>query len=122
MILFCGFFFSLLNNSSVKQAEKHAQQTKEQTQSVTYIVGGSSGDYNITYQNKDGGTSQIQHVDNNWQYKFDARPGTFIYLSAQNNNDYGSVRTEINIDGTLFKTSNSVGAYVIASSSGSVPE
>ncbi len=88
---------------------------------VTYVVGGSSGDYNITYQNENGGTSQIQHINNNWQYKFDARPGTFIYLSAQNNNDYGSVRVEIKIDGTLFKTSNSEGAYVIATSNGSVP-
>ena len=47
-------------------------------------------------------------------------PGTFVYVSAQNNQASGTVVVTIYRDGEVFKTSTSMGAYVIATASGSL--
>ena len=44
--------------------------------------------------------------------------GDFVYLSAQNNGDYGYITVEIYVNGMLFKSSSSTGGYVIATASG----
>jgi hypothetical protein len=45
--------------------------------------------------------------------------GAFLYLSAQNQNDYGAVTCEIWVDGIKWRESTSSGAYKIVSCSGS---
>lgn len=86
---------------------------------VTYKVTGSAESVSITYTNYDGGTSQYSLVYLPWDITFySMKSGDFVYISAQNNGEYGSVKAEIYVDGALFKTSSSYGAYVIASSSG----
>lgn len=46
-------------------------------------------------------------------------PGDFVYLSAQNSNDTGTIECRIEVDGHLIASNTSSGAYSIASCKGS---
>lgn len=84
---------------------------------VTYLVEGSSNEFNITYSNSDGGTEQIQSVKSGWTYRKNFKPGSHLYISAQNQKDNGDVRVTIWINEKLIKESKSSGRYVIATAS-----
>jgi len=86
---------------------------------VLLICVGLSGCTTEQYSTYDGGTSQRSTVYLPWDITYHSmHSGDFVYISAQNNGEHGSVKAEIYVDGELFKTSYSFGAYVIASSSG----
>lgn len=89
--------------------------------SVEYQVTGSASTVFVTYENENGGTSQIASAIVPWSHTFTANSGDFVYISAQNNGDSGSVTVTILEDGNVFKTSTSSGAYVIADASGMLP-
>jgi hypothetical protein len=85
---------------------------------ASYYVGGWAGTADITYENSTGGTEQntvtIPWTSPSWE----VHDGDFLYISAQNNDELGSVTCEIRIDGIMVKQSKSEGAYVIATCSG----
>lgn len=85
---------------------------------VTYTVGGSTSSASITYQNATGSTEQDDAVTVPWFSTFSASPGDFLYISAQNNNESGTVTCQIAVNGTVIKTAHSSGAYTIATCSG----
>lgn len=87
---------------------------------VVYKVVGSAGEVSVTYENEDGGVSQISSVPTPWEYKFEGEEGQFVYISAQNQNASGTVTVIIERDGKSWKSSSSSGAYVIATASGSL--
>lgn len=89
---------------------------------VTYRVTGSAGSVSITYQNENGGTSQESEKRLPWSKSFKIQKGSgkFLYLSAQNQKEYGTLTAEIVIDGDVAKTSTSSGGYSIASVDGRV--
>lgn len=89
---------------------------------VKYEVTGSAITVSTTIENEDGGTSQFADVAVPWTYQFEGRQGDFVYVSAQNQGDTGSVTVTIYYDGDVFKTSTSSGAYVIATAYGSLPD
>jgi hypothetical protein len=81
------------------------------------------GAADLTYNNEDGGVEQrLVRAPREakdaviWSKSFDVRPGTFLYISAQNHNSSGYVTVYISIDGQPKKTATSAGAYKIASS------
>ena len=86
---------------------------------IEYKATGTASNVFVTYENEDGGTSQ-KEVSVPWLYSFSAGPGFFVYISAQNQGETGSVTVTIYKSGAVFKTSTSTGAYVIASASGSL--
>lgn len=91
---------------------------------VTYRVFGSgTTEADLTFENAQGGTEQrsSQDIEPVWETTFKAKSGQFVYLSAQNKNDAGSVTCEIRVDGGAFKHSVSDGAYAIATCNGLVP-
>lgn len=88
---------------------------------VKYEVTGTAALVDITIENEDGGTSQFSGVATPWSYNFSAPQDAFVYVSAQNQTDAGSVTTSIYVNAELFKVSTSSGAYVIATAYGSVP-
>jgi Mycobacterium membrane protein len=90
----------------------------EFTVKVTYRVKGTAGAANLTYRNPEGGTVQTS-VRLPWEVSFDAKGGTFLSVSAQNQGVSGSVTCEILLDGDSRTTSTSNGAYVIAECSNS---
>jgi hypothetical protein len=62
---------------------------------VRYEVTGSATSVSLTYQNESGGTSQIDPADMPWTYSFTGHYGDFLYISAQNNGETGSVTVTI---------------------------
>jgi hypothetical protein len=85
---------------------------------VEYRVSGSTSSVFITYANKDEGTSQVT-TRTPWSYSwYGAKSGQFLYVSAQNQKSSGSVKVQIYKNGALYKESESSGAYVIATASG----
>ena len=82
-----------------------------------YRVTGSRAD--LTYANAQGGTAQASSVTLPWSYKFSASTGQFLYISAQNTGDSGSITVSIYKRGVLYRTTSSTGAFVIATASGS---
>ena len=89
------------------------------TYQVKYKVGGTTSQASLTYENAQGGTEQMD-VRVPWEKTIGTvERGDFLYLSAQNQNDSGSITCEIWVDGNRWKHSISSGAYVIASCNGS---
>lgn len=87
---------------------------------VTYRISGTAGSVSLTYVNATGGTEQISTAGVPWEKTFQMHYGDFVYISAQNNGESGSVICEIKLDGNAWKQSTSSGAYTIASCSGSL--
>lgn len=86
---------------------------------VKYEITGSASKVDVTLNNETGGTEQFTGVSVPHTYIFNDYTDWFLYISAQNQGESGSVTVTIYVDGALFKTSTSSGAYVIASASGS---
>ena len=86
---------------------------------VVYVVSGSASYASVTLNNGEGGTEQYGKVAIPWSYTDPSFADNFLYISAQNQGDRGTVTVKIYVDGVLFKTSSSSGAYVIATASGS---
>jgi hypothetical protein len=93
---------------------------------IKYEVTGTASSANITQTNPDGGIEQYSNVKLPGSYAFSVpiRRGSFDYyhasISAQNNGSRGSITVTIYVNGKIFKTSTSSGAYVIASADGAV--
>jgi hypothetical protein len=86
-----------------------------QTWQVQYKVSGSARSANITISVPGGGTEQrpvtIPYTSPMYSFKgWDS-----VYVSAQNNGEYGSVIAEIVVNGSVLKTATSQGEYSIAS-------
>lgn len=96
----------------------------ETEKQVEYKVTCNTGLVDLTIENSNGGTSQYDDMATPWSYSFEVdKPEygyVFVYVSAQNQQSSGTVTAQIYVDGTLYKTSTSTGAYVIATASGSV--
>lgn len=71
----------------------------------------------ITFRNSTGDTTQYNDSLRK-SICVEAEDGDFYYLSVQNLADHGSVKIEMYIDGILYKTNLSDGAYAIADVSG----
>lgn len=95
---------------------------KKTSWTVKYEVIGTSGNYSVTYSNYQTNTEQKSTVGSGWNYTFSTGiTNQFLYCSAQNNKSTGDVRVNIYIDGNIYLTVYSSGAYVIATASGSTP-
>ena len=85
------------------------------TWQVQYKVKGSAQSADITISVPGGGTEQrpvtIPYTSPSYTFK----GMDHAYISAQNKGDYGSVTTEIIVNGSSLKKSTSEGAYTIAS-------
>ena len=133
---------------AVRQANMTAETTIpiKTTIDVKYIVLGYSSimdtvpcKVSVTYSNSQGGTEQINGI------QLKKKPSTigmgkveddvgflgeliaeyknfpideFMYLSAQNQNDFGNIMVDIFVDGVPFKYSLAKGGYSIATASG----
>lgn len=85
---------------------------------VIYKITGSASSVDVTYQNADDQTTQDSAVGLPWTMNAPTATGSFVYISAQNQDDSGTVTCEIDINGVVAVTNTSTGAYVIASCDG----
>jgi hypothetical protein len=88
-------------------------------QLVTYEVIGS-GTVGLTFQNESGGTEQ-KTVSLPWTLVLRARHGAFLYLAAQKQQERGTIRAAIYVNGQPIQSAEANSSYGIASVSGSVP-
>lgn len=86
---------------------------------VEYKISGTTSTVDVTLNNSMGGTEQYNNVMLPKIYSYKHFNDNFLYISAQNNENAGSVIVEIYYKGSLFKASKSEGAYTIATASGS---
>lgn len=88
---------------------------------VEYTVTGVSVQkVSLTYENADGGTSQIASASVPWSLAFKGKRDSFVYISAQIIEGTGSVTVTIKKSGSVFKTSTSSGFASIATASGTL--
>lgn len=87
---------------------------------VRYEVTGSAELVDITYENLNGGISQLSGMPLPWSITISAEPGDYVYLSAYNRGESGSVTVTIYDDGSVFKRATSQGGHVTASVSGTL--
>lgn len=97
-----------------------SQQPAAAGHTVKIEVTGTASSVDITYQDlasNDPAQDSGRAVPY-WRSWANIPDGTFVYISAQNDDDSGSVTCEITVDGILWKTTTSNGGYVICTSSG----
>lgn len=88
---------------------------------VRYEITGTATKVDVTLNNSTGGTEQYDDVYLPKTYTYSPFSDWFLYISAQNQGESGTVTVSIYVNGTLYKTATSSGAYVIVSASGSMP-
>jgi len=84
---------------------------------VRYEVGGSARWVDVTLNNSTGGTEQYGNVSTPSHWAYSSFSDSFLYISAQNQGEYGTVRVSIFVDDVEVKRATSSGAYVIATAS-----
>lgn len=87
---------------------------------VEYNVTGSASRASMTYATSNGGTSQQGDRTLPWSFSTTMSAGEFVYLSAQNSGQSGCVNVEIRVRSQYYKSTQSCGAFVIATVSGTV--
>lgn len=87
---------------------------------VDYLVTGTATRASMTYATAGGGTAQQADRALPWSFDTVMSPGDFVYISAQNSGSTGCVSVEIKVRNAFYKTTQSCGAFVIATASGSV--
>lgn len=86
---------------------------------MTYSVYGIGGAA-ITFRNESGGIEQ-KTVSLPWTSELRAKHRAFLYISAQKQQESGTIKAIIYVDGHAIQEAASNSAYGIASVSGSVP-
>jgi hypothetical protein len=87
---------------------------------VTYHISGTARTADLTYQNAGSNTEQQNDEVVPWIKSFTGHGGQFLYVSAQNQGATGTITCKIILDGVVVKSSESSGAYAIASCSGKI--
>jgi hypothetical protein len=77
--------------------------------------------FSVTYTDETGDIQQHTACKDHWGLQFKAKPGQFLSLSSQNNNDWGSVRLRISVNDEEVKTAEGVGPYAIGTCSYTIP-
>lgn len=111
-------------NNATRSLPVNQRPAIQPSTSITYTVTGGGGvaKASLTYENAQGGTEQEEVSSLPWSKSFTVRPGSFVYVSAQNtSNVSGTIACEITANGTSFKRSQSSGVATIASCNGSAP-
>jgi hypothetical protein len=82
------------------------------------VITGTASSVSVTLSNPTGGTEQYIDVYLPCTYSYSSFPANWLYISAENNGESGTVTVTIYVKGYLYKTSTSSGAYTIATASG----
>ena len=87
---------------------------------VEYKVIGTAKTIDLTFHNDSDGTSQLTEKSIPWSVGYKTFKGTFVYVSAQNQGETGTVVAQVFFRGKKVFESTSEGKYVIATASGSI--
>lgn len=102
-----------------RRAAEEARQRELEARRLYYRIDTNcTRGADLTYSNANGDSTQQANQGSGWYYYFHPRDGQFLYLSAQNQCDYGYITVKFVQDGVTLRENTSTGAYVIASISG----
>lgn len=87
---------------------------------VVYAVDGTADSVFVTVQSATG-TEQAAGRALPIRLEYTIRSGQFVYISAQNEGDWGDVTCEISIGDRVISRNSATGAYTIATCQGVVP-
>lgn len=107
------------SGSSGNTSSGISRPSEKTSYKVKYEIPGTATSVSITLQNAQGGTEQGDYKVPFSQI-FTFQSGEYVYISAQNNDDHGTVTCKIYVDGVEVKSSTSTGAFVIATCRGSL--
>lgn len=99
---------------------RSARPALSQTVTIDYKVQGTAIRASLTYKNASGGTVQ-EDVNLPWEDRMEVQRGSFVYISAQNKGETGTITCTITANLVEYKRTTSSGAYKIAVCSGQVP-
>lgn len=116
-ITYTYFYSTTITMDSDKSIAANFEPEPPPPPEVEYKITGSASRVDVTLNNASGGTSQYTDVSVPHSYRFDTFSDWFLYISAQNQGEYGSVTVTIYLNGEVVATSTSSGAYVIATAS-----
>ena len=101
------------NNQTIVNSTAAAKVTTTATKvsvnsgpEVEYKIGGTSTDVDVTLENATGGTEQYNDVSTGQTYSFQSFPDDYMYISAQNQQDSGTVIVSIYLNGVLDNPSS----------------
>ena len=119
---FIPFFVLIIFSALIISCENPTESKEpDYDYTVQYKITGSASLVDVTLNNSTGGTEQYDNVPVPKIYSYKYFEDWFLYISAQNQGQTGTVTVSIYYKDNLFKTSTSSGAYVIATASGSKP-
>jgi len=85
---------------------------------VKYEVTGTAERANISISNAEGGYEQFNDARIPWDRTYSNYTDDFVYISAQNAGEDGSIVVRIYVNDQVLKSSMATGAFAIASASG----
>lgn len=106
MLIFVAIFFFLRATPNCQQSSTTYPHSPT-VYNVEYKVTGTANKVDIIIENKDGGASMYSDIPIPWSYSFEREQGEFVYISAQNCGETGSVTVTIYRDGDVFRTATS---------------
>lgn len=115
--IFLSILFSIILFSCSTDIPKLAEP---KVNKFKYEVTGTSTSYSVTLENAYGETQQWSDVAPGFFYEWEQEGHRWMYISAQNNKDTGSVTVRIYYNDRMTKENTSYGAYAIATVSGNM--
>ena len=86
---------------------------------VKLRVTGTATSYDITFKKSgDEKATQVDLSGKKWKHTFSAKPGDYVYLSAQANQKDRTVNIEIVYDHKTYRSMSSSGNYAVATAGG----
>ena len=113
------YYSTTITMDSDKSITANFEPEPPPTPEVEYKITGTASKVFVTLSNATGGIEQYDNVSVPHTYTFETFDDWFLYISAQNLGEWGSVTVTIYLDGAVAKTATSSGAYVIATASDS---
>ena len=116
-IAYVNYYSTTITMDSDKSITANFEPEPPPTPEVEYKITGTASKVFVTLSNATGGTEQFDNVNVPHTYTFEKFNDWFLYISAQNLGEWGSVTVTIYLNGEVVATSTSSGAYVIADAS-----
>lgn len=114
------FVVNWIQVESARVQQRVREGLEPTSYNVVYRVKGTAQLVDVTMRNQTGNTEQISNVKVPNAQEYTMERGDFVYISAQNQGETGSVTCEIEVNGVVVETATSTGEFVIATCSGSV--
>lgn len=112
LVILIGALITTVNEQGDDYGSNYSGTTSRSGGSVTYSVTGTARRVSLTYENDSGGTEQHE-VSLPWSKTYTGFTSEldFLYVSAQNQRESGTLQCEVKIGGRVIYSGDASGAY-----------